>query len=483
MNVASTCLSTSSTLTAEGIQWLHDAPSVNASAGAIYPLADEIAAGYNVTLPEVLIGMAGALSLAIGSSAYAQNPFGCKVPLTLQLVVVAGINPNFDRCYRYLCQEVVDAYAAEFGRNMQEDTKTLTADQIAAEQRFRARGAEVLAAEKEARELGFAPGQPRLQKIEMLKAAEFAELLSYYRVLRKKLIFPYGSILDGALVQRIVEEDRDVCYGCFSADGSALRHILDAPATEKGRIVNFLNAGFQGEIFSSHQAGPVFPVASALWICSPALIAEAFAKDLHTSLTGLMVLSGSPAQEERSALLTPETRERWSKFIGTVIKNARTAFYRRHSGCQGHTCVLEAEATEALSRSLEWSSRFTTGAGYPRTVLGRAPEQILKIASLMNLDTISPKPVDAATVVLASELFRLMARDTIGADSQQLEAVQARDVDALQKKLRVQGPLSRRDLVRSYHRGDYGRLDSILAAAMESGQVTLEGDLYRAVAA
>jgi len=484
MNITPIGLSTSSSLTAEGIQWLHGSASLQMPSGAAYALAEEVAAGYNITLPEALIGIAGALSLAVGGSAYAQNPFGTKVPLGLQLAAVAGINPNFDRCYRFLAQEVVDAYAAEFGRGMQEDVKTLTADQIAAERRFRERGAALLALEKETRELGFASGQHRLQQIEKLKAAEFAELLSYYRILRKKLLFPFGSVVDGGLVQRLVEEDRDVCYGCFSADGSALRYLLDAPATEKGRIVNFLNAGFQGEIFSSPQAGPVFPVVSCIWICTPDLIAEAFAKQLHTSLTGLMVVSGSPAQEQRPSCLSPDTRERLSKFVTTVIKNARTAFYRRHSGgCQGHTCVLEADATEALSRSLEWASRFTTGPGYPRTVLGRGPEQILKIASLLNVDTVSPKPVDAATVLLASELFRLLARDTIGVDSRQHEGVQARDVDALLNKLKVQGPLSRRDLVRSYHRGDYGRLDSILSAAMESGQVTLDGDLYRAVAA
>jgi hypothetical protein len=218
-----------------------------------------------------------------------------------------------------------------------------------------------------------------------------------------------------------------------------------------------------------------------MWICSPDLITETFAKDFHTSLTGLMVVSGSPAQKDRPALLSPETRERWSKFIETVIKNARPAFYRRHSGCQGHTSILDGEATEALSWSLEWASRFTTGPGYARTVLGRAPELILKIASLLNLDTVTPKPVDAATILLASALFRLLARDTIGVDSGQHAAAQARDVKILFEKLSLRGPLTQRELARTYHQQDYSRISSILSAAIKAGKVKSDQGRYKAI--
>ena len=266
----------------------------------------------------------------------------------------------------------------------------------------------------------------------------------------------------------------------LSTDGSALRYLLDATIPERNKIVAFLNAGILGEAMTDTRSNPVFPIACAVWLCGSDLMEEAVAKRLHHSLTGLMVATVHPSSHPQLAVLPLETREKCSVFIGSLVRNTRTSFYRRHTGgCSGVTSELDEAGTQALGKSMEWSNRFTSTPGYARTLLGRAPEQILKIAALLNIHPTIQKPVDAPTVLLATELYRFLARSTIQVDSHHHEAALARDVAALHEKLTAQGPLSRRDLIRTYHRQDYAKMNTILSAALNDGKVIHERGKYR----
>ena len=462
-----------------GRDWLSASPTVHLPPGELFGLAEEIAGAFKISIAEALVAVLGALSLAIGPSAYARNPFGPRIPLTLQLAVISGINPNFERCIRFLCQMVIDSYASEFGRRGIEDTKTLTTDQIVIERRIRVRDEEIAELTKLERETGNLSGS-NYEKLHKLKIAAHTDLVSYVRLLRKKVIFPFGSIVSGKLIDALIEEDKDTCFGSLSTDGSALRYLLDATTPERSKITAFLNAGILGEAMTDPRSNPVYPIASAVWLCGSDLIEEAVAKRLHHSLTGLMVATVRASSHSALAVLPQETREKWRVFIGSLVRNTRTSFYRRNTGgCRGLTYELDAEATQALGKSMDWSTRFTTAPGYARTLLGRAPEQILKIASLLNIHPTIQRPVDAPTVLLATELYRFLARGTIQVDSNHHEAALARDVAALQEKLNAQGPLSRRDLIRTYHRQDYGKLNTILSSALNDGNVIHERGKYR----
>lgn len=474
-------------LTEEGAEWLQgQPPELPACALGLYELAAEFAAAFRIPVIDAVVAVVAAMSLVAGPRPTIASPVGPRLPLSLQILTVAGESPGFDRCLWLLCQGVVDACAREFGRDLFEDDASLTAKQLESEQRWRSFAEQAKQAEEASRFSGCSnPGQYH-QNIAALKKAQADEFRNYTRFVRKKYTFPFCDAPDTGILRQLIREGGDVCIGTFSPQGAALEHLLEAAPRERSEILSFINAGFHGGLLTCRQSNrSVFPTVSAVWACRPDAIRDAFAMNLPSAMAGFMLAVPSPTTQASAPTEIPQAlRDRWTLFLGQIVPELRLQFYRRNSAASnGLAFELDEDARQAVTRTLEWGSRFTSGGGFARDVLSRAPEMVLKIAALLSLDTLPPRPVGAGAVAVASEVFRWLARGTIGADSRQREAVQARDVDALEKKLRVQGPLSRRDLVRSYHRTDYDRLDSILSVAMESGKVIHDGELYKAVAA
>jgi hypothetical protein len=99
----------------------------------------------------------------------------------------------------------------------------------------------------------------------------------------------------------------------------------------------------------------------------------------------------------------------------------------------------------------------------------------------LNLAPISPEVIGRSTVLLATEVFRWLARGTFEAVSRRQSAVFKMEIDMITEKLRLQGPLSERMIVRSCHRMTYAYADQILVAAIQAGKVEKDQDLYRAI--
>jgi hypothetical protein len=463
-------------LTDAGNEWLNPAVVIAPGGGTANELAAAISSAFNLTPIQGLTAVVGALSLAVGPGVFVQNPFGGCLPLTMQLWVAAE-TPNFDRALRYLCQGVMEAYASEFGRGIHEDDKNLIAQQVEVEKAFRVG----VATEKKFE--SSRPGPDWAPKgTADLKQEQQALLLKHLRILRKRGSFPFGNIINSKVITELIAEERDVCFGSFSPDGGALRHLLEATPVERERVLAFLNSGFHGELLTQSLKLPVYPVASAVWLCSPELIEAAISKGLHAAMPGALVTQTDPP--ERMGKTTPlpqEACEKWKYLLKGILQTLRLPFHRRYSEtARGHTCSLDAEAVETLAETLDWGTRFTAGPGHPRTVLRRSPEHILKIAALLTVEPIPPDVIGRSTVLLATEVFRWLAQGTFEIVSRRQEAVLTEEIEMVADKLRLRGPLSVRDIVRAFHRMTYARATQILLAAIQVGKVEKDHDLYRA---
>ena len=420
------------------------------------------------------VAVVAALSLAVGPRPTIANPAGPRLPLSLQILTVAGESPGFDRCLRLLCQCVVDACAREFGRDLFEDDAALTAKQLESEQRWRSFAEQAKQAEEASRFSGCTnPGQHQRNSVEF-KKAQADEFRNYTRFVRKKFTFPFCDALDTGVLRQLIQEGGDVCIGTYSPQGAALDHLLEAAPRERTEILGFLNAGFHGGLLTCrHSSRSVFPTASAVWACRPDAIRDAFAINLPSAMTGFMLAVPSlPTQASPPTEIPQALRGRWTSFIGQIVPELRLQFFRRNSAANNElACELDEDASQAVTQTLEWGSRFTNGGGFPRDVLAGAPEMVLKIAALLSLDTMPHRPVGAGAVALASEVFRWLARGTIGFEASRGQESLSREVEVLTQKLTVHGPLRMRDLVRTYDRQDYGRIRATLVAALELGKV------------
>ncbi len=448
-------------LTEEGVEWLQGQPfAIPQCTLGLYELAAEFAAAFRIPVTEAVAAVVAAMSLAVGPRPTIANPVGPRLPLSLQILTTAGESPGFDRCLRLLCQDVVDACAREFGRDLFEDDAALTAKQLESEQRWRSFAEQAKLAEQDHR-----------NSVELRKA-QAAEFRNYTRFVRKKFAFPLCDVTDTGILRRLMQEGGDACLGTYSPQGAALDHLLEAAPRERTEILGFMNAGFHGGLLTCPKSNrSVFPTASAVWASRPDTIKEAFTKKLPAAMTEFMLAVPS-VQSSPPAEIPKEVRERWTSFVAQIVPELRLPFYQRNSAANNELeCELDEEARQAVTQTLDWGSRFASGGGFARDVFSRAPEIVLKISALLSLDTIPPRPVGAAVVAIASEVFRWLARGTIEAEASRGQESLSREVEVLTQKLTVHGPLRMRDLVRTYDRQDYGRIRATLVAALELGKV------------
>ncbi|MEI6337510.1 MAG: hypothetical protein WCQ57_02870 [Verrucomicrobiota bacterium] len=469
-------------LTDAGNGWLNAPVHIVPGVGTAIELAVAISGAFNLTTIEGLSAVVGALSLAVGPGVHVRHPFGGRVPLSMQLWAVADANPNFDRALRYLCQGVVESYASEFGRGILEDDKNLIAQQVNLEKEFQL-GAAAEKTGESTRPRWVTKEPEELKQEQEQEQKQQALLLKHLRIRRKRGAFPFGNIVSTKVIEELIAEERDFCFGSFSPDGGALRYLLEASPAERTRVLGFLNSGFQGELLTQRLRLPIFPIASTVWLCAPELIDAAVTKEIHVAMPGALVAPADPpAQEGKTTPMPKEACEKWKYLITGILQTLRLPFHRRYTEtAQGHAYSLDDEAVETLAETLDWGTRFTAGPGHPRTVLARSPEHILKIAGLLTLEPIPPDVIGRSAVLLATEVFRWLALGTLDAVSKRQEAVLAEEIEMMTDKLRLRGPLSLRDIVRACHRMTYARSNQILLAAIQAGKVEKDHDLYRAV--
>jgi len=462
-----------SSLTEEGRTWLHAPVNLEPGAGTTNEVAAAIGTSFNISPIEALTAVVGALSLAVGPGTFSQNPFGTRLPVSLQLWVRVGTNPNFDRAVRFLCREVIDAYSAEFGPAIHEDENTLAAEQLEIETSMSNRASAVP-------RWGAVTITPTVPAA--LQKEEQADILKYYRIFRRRASFPFGNVVSSSIISELMADNGDFCFGSFSPDGGALRHILETSLAERTKILSFLNAGFDGELFTQNLDLPVYPVTASVWLSSPELIDAAISKGIHIAMPGALVVASERREHGiKPTALAVEHRDKWRHLLTAILRTFRLAPHRRYKeASQGDTCLLDADATDEFTEALEWE-RLATGPSHAQSLLAKAPEQILKIAALLNIEPISTEVIGRNTILRAMEIFRWLARGTLQAVAGHQARDLPHDIERVVAKLRTAGPMSLRSITRSFHRMTYERASMILLRAIQSGSVKEDQNLYRAI--
>lgn len=170
----------------------------------------------------------------------------------------------------------------------------------------------------------------------------------------------------------------------------------------------------------------------------------------------------------------PGLLDAWANFVRGILANCRFQFYRRNSEVRNEVVRdLDGSAKEALSPSLSWRSEFAAYPGFASNLLSNAPDQIIKLAALLSLD--SDTPVNDTLVVAGSEIYRWLVRGTLEAEASRQQGAASREVDRLAEKLGSHGPMGLRDIVRTYDRQDYTQVRSTLSAAIAAGRVVENG--------
>ena len=308
-------------------------------------------------------------------------------------------------------------------------------------------------------------------------------LLKDLLIRRKRCAFPFGNIINSKVISELISEERDFCFGSFGSDGGALRHLLGATPLEREKVLAFINSGFEGEVFPQCQKLPVFPVVSTIWLSNAELIDASISEGLHAAISGVLVTPAKPSERGgKTKPLSSEAREKWKNLLNGILQTLRLPFFRRYAtDAQGHKCELVAEALETLAETSEWATGFSSGPGYSRTVLARAPEQILKMSGLLNLEPIPPQVIGRETVLLAMEVFRWLAKGTFEAASRHQATVLTGKIEMICDKLRHHGAMSARDIVRTCHRMTYASANEILTAAILSGKIEEVEGRYRVI--
>ena len=171
-----------------------------------------------------------------------------------------------------------------------------------------------------------------------------------------------------------------------------------------------------------------------------------------------------------------EGMDEWTSFV-------LDAFQRRVDGRKRHFQV-DAEGYERLSEFHNWcceQMQESTTDLAPFFMWWRS--LCLRIAMTRNaMDTDPDEIVPAAYVNeaanflmrLARRQFALLERMTCG----NLEDEKQARVEQLVRKLRTRGPLTRRGIVRSFHKQDYGTVDALIASGVTEGRIEQRGNFF-----
>ena len=295
------------------------------------------------------------------------------------------------------------------------------------------------------------------------------------------------AILLGGLTPRMVREWGPGTFDGHAADalfcGDAVRSFLGTRPTDLREILHFVREAQRG--------GPVFAIGAQqffgasvalLWCCgrddAGAVIGHpAFARGpladrlLVLPSTGAADAGRTPAPQEQSAA--------WARHISDAIMRPRICGVRADHALDGESAGAQARI---VAESAAAESREDSPAA--RAHLRQFPDLVLRLA--LGLHAAGPgrdrREISGEEHALAERIAReasvvhLGAIERFSATGHITESGMGADVELMVGKLRAKGPCSRRELFRSFHSQDYSTLKPLLDAAIQGGQIVVDGD-------
>ncbi len=436
-------MKTTEALTQEGRDWLSRPVSIEATPGLL-ALCPPVEAVFECSRVEAAVALIQVAAMALGPALLIDDPLGRTFPPSLQVLSTCEPGSNYRRALSSLARMVVEIFAAEFGR-------TSHLGQVA-------------------KDAGF------LAKMEA-DAAAVARLRQEHR----NTLFAIGDILDEKIVSALVQEAQEVCFASIS-EGAALRSFCGTTTGTRNAIAKFANAGWGGSSVAGKDLHPVFPTLNLVWMSRPQEV-ESGAKAL-SALDGLLVASPHecfvpPDPPASPTMSLKPVRD----LLAWIANTARMPIFFRHVDPLGIPRIQLNDEAAQLLRTTTRLACYGTPASPAAAFLASAPMQACKIAALLTLSEKGVRTIDATTLRNALEIYRWFAWGTI----ETLQCCPAAekpptDLEILVGKLRLHGPLSRRELARKYDRITVLRLGEILSQALAAGLIEEKGGKYCLVA-
>lgn len=430
-------------LTPEGRDWLSRPVSLDATPGLL-ALCPAVEAVFECSRVEAAVALIQVAAMALGPALLVDDPFGRIYPASLQVLSTCEPGSNYRRALSSLSRMAVDIFAEEYGRASH-------------------RG-------QLAKDAGY------LSKLEGDAAA-----VARARQEHRNALFSFGEAIDEKLVAALVQEAQEVSFASVS-EGGALRCFCGGTAGARNAIAKFVNAGWDGSSVPGRDLHPVYPVVNLLWMSSSQEVESA--SKVLTALGGLLVASPhegfvppDPSASPTMSLKPVRDLLEW------VASTARMPIHFRHVTPQA---ILRIPLSSEAAQLLRTTTRLTcygTPASPAAAFLASAPMQACKIAALLTLTGNGVQTIDAPTLRNALEIYRWFARGTIET-MQRCPAAEKppTGLEILVGKLKLHGPMSRRELARRYDRITVHRLGEILVRAVEEGLIEEKGGKYCLVA-
>jgi hypothetical protein len=413
--------------------------------------------GFGLSDVEAILAVVVATSLAIGPAIQINYPLGRILPISLQILIQTETGSNFPAAVDAICQRVNQVFLAQFGRSIYRG-KTAAAQ---------------------------APSNGHSQSTVVPDQIEQA--LAEHRRKRQSGLFPIGDIIDGPFVSKLVSECADVAFGSVS-ENEALRHFMQIAGRERLTVDRFINAGWSGHTVAGAQLHPVFPTINLVWAATQADVACAIETDLLKRVPGLLLAVPPIVDNTICAEPTPlpYVLKTWREHILEIAEEYRLTFMPRHIVVGPNIRAnFSDESGSRLLRSCKYATQYSVPGCDTFSLLERAPLQIAKIAAILNSgirDIINPIPT--LYVEIAEEIYRWLVRGTISALENRTNAKPDRltlDIKKIVNNLQLRGPLTLREITRTFDRQDTLRVSTALIGAKEQGLISEEAKRFKAI--
>ena len=264
----------------------------------------------------------------------------------------------------------------------------------------------------------------------------------------------------------------------FSPDGNAL-HLLAAKKSEKHEILRFSKAAWHGEAFTMGSETLPDPIATNLWLLGADQVHCALQEMQASGLPETFLLADA---QDSSALLSPEsfacTTQSETEWGGAMEKLWR----QRVAGVRSLHALSEPALNLFVAFCNEAAKQCRSLPEGLQASVALWPEQLLKIAVILQA---AGMPADEITikVEILEEAICLMGQ--LGGEQLRIaEEVQPAaqgpleaEIKLMVAKVRLYGPVKKRDVFRRFNNQSYARLEPILVECIERELIRADGNM------
>ena len=421
------------------------------------------------------------LSAAVGPSRTIKNPLGGSVSAALN-VIVENIAPT---ALRRAANQALSPFQEQVERKVaahqEKGSKHLRQLRMELEQKCARAYNQLHSPPERSRQPLTIPVPAEERKKEALtvavaEAEQVAERLRLFEFEERPFLVVDG--LSARDIPTIPQRTFDGTLLNFSPAGDVLRQLETMRLAEQREVLRYLVAAWHGKPFVAGSQTILNPSLTNLWMLAtgdtkrawrnPAMAASGLLE------TFLVIASDDPRAVDIESFATTAADDDWRSLLDVVLGERIMGDACEHQ-------LSESAARRFLEFHVDIAHRQTPDS---RKFVAWWPEQILKIALFLHLDSVHeelPKEIGLATLEAAINVM-----ERLGAA--QLRVVQSSvlpqddfdaQIEVMVTKIKINGPMPKWKLYQRYHSHPVEVMEPILARCCERKLLRVEDDVVR----